>query len=83
MSGVRDRGERMSGDGAPSPLSPASQPQVNPEYLQMLCDMGIDRALATQVRLIVVLEVIIRIALKVYGPITYGFFHRSGVFDIR
>ena len=28
-------------------------------------------------------ELAVLAKLKVYGPITYGFIHRSGVFDIR
>ena len=52
MSDPGERGERMSGDGAPNP-QPTQQAggQVNQEYLQMLCAMGIDQALAAQVSL--------------------------------
>ncbi|XP_072037827.1 probable peptidyl-tRNA hydrolase 2 [Amphiura filiformis] len=52
MSGSGERGQRMSGDGAQNPDDPAAprQPagQVNQEFLEMLCAMGIDQALATQ-----------------------------------
>ena len=53
MSDPGERGERMSGDGAPNP-QPTQQAggQVNQEYLQMLCAMGIDQALAAQVSLL-------------------------------
>ena len=56
MSDSAERGQRTSGDGSDDPGSNPQQlqqqpatGQVNPELLQMLCDLGIDEALATQV----------------------------------